>query len=165
MTVDLEARLLRKHSGPVHVNMAIPRLVETAILRGEGVLSASGALRVATGKYTGRSPNDKFIVDTVDVHNDIWWENNLRISEAAFDRLLATTIEYLEDKALFVFEGFAGADSTHALPVRVINEYAWQNLFVQQLFLRSADTNWAFPETPGFTVVCAPGVKAVPERD
>ena len=83
MTVDLEARLLRKHSGPVHVNMAIPRLVETAILRGEGVLSASGALRVATGKYTGRSPNDKFIVDTVDVHNDIWWENNLRISEAA----------------------------------------------------------------------------------
>jgi len=165
MTVDLEARLLRKHSGPVHVNMAIPRLVETAILRGEGVLSASGALRVATGKYTGRSPNDKFIVDTVDVHNDIWWENNLRISEAAFDRLLATTIEYLEDKALFVFEGFAGADCTHALPVRVINEYAWQNLFVQQLFLRSADTNWAFPETPGFTVVCAPGVKAVPERD
>ena len=165
MTVDLEARLLRKHSGPVHVNMAIPRLVETAILRGEGVLSASGALRVATGKYTGRSPNDKFIVDTVDVHNDIWWENNLRISEAAFDRLLATTIEYLEDKALFVFEGFAGADSTHALPVRVINEYAWHNLFVQQLFLRSADTNWAFPETPGFTVVCAPGVKAIPERD
>jgi phosphoenolpyruvate carboxykinase (ATP) len=165
MKIDFEERLLRRHSGPLHINMAIPRLVETAIIRGEGVLSATGALRVSTGKYTGRSPNDKYIVDTPDVHHDIWWENNLRISEAAFDGLLQKTVDYLDSRELFVFEGFAGADAAHTLPVRIINEYAWQNIFVQQLFLRAHDTGWMFPTVPGFTVIAAPGVKAVPERD
>ena len=165
MKIDFEERLLRRHSGPLHINMAIPRLVETAIIRGEGILSTTGALRVSTGKYTGRSPNDKYIVDTPDVHHDIWWENNLRISEAAFDDLLQKTVDYLDNRELFVFEGFAGADAAHALPVRVINEYAWQNIFVQQLFLRAHDTGWTFPTVPGFTVIAAPGVKAVPERD
>ncbi|HWR31246.1 MAG TPA: phosphoenolpyruvate carboxykinase (ATP) [Negativicutes bacterium] len=149
----------------MHVNMTIPRLVETSILRGESKLSATGALRVSTGKYTGRSPNDKFIVDTPDVHNDIWWDNNLKISEKAFDQLLDKTMQYLSDKELFVFEGFAGADHTHTLPVRVINEYAWHNIFVQQLFLRSSDTGWSFPAEPGFTVLSAPGVNAIPEQD
>lgn len=165
MNIDFEERLLRRHSGPVHINLAIPRLVETALSRSEGVLSAAGALRVSTGKYTGRSPNDKFIVDTPDVHHDIWWENNLRISETAFDRLLQKTVDYLDGRELFVFEGFAGADSAHALPVRVINEYAWHNIFVQQLFLRSHDTGWTFPDEAGFTVIAAPSVKAVPEQD
>ncbi len=136
MKPGLNELLLSKHQQPVHINMPIPRLIESSILRGEGALSATGALRVSTGKYTGRSPNDKFIVDTPDVHKDIWWDNNLKISETAFDRLLGKTLNYLEDKELFVFEGFAGADQGHALPVRIINEYAWHNVFVQQLFLR-----------------------------
>ena len=165
MKQELGELLLRNHQRPVRVNMAIPRLVETSILRGEGTLSDTGALRVSTGKYTGRSPNDKFIVDTPDVHNDIWWDNNLKISETAFDRLLDKTLKYLADKELFVFEGFAGADRTHTLPVRVINEYAWHNIFVQQLFLRSSDTGWAFPEETGFTILSAPGCKATPEQD
>jgi len=78
---------------------------------------------------------------------------------------LDKTIHYLADKELFVFEGFAGADPTHTLPVRVINEYAWHNIFVQQLFLRSSDTGWSFPSEPGFTILSAPGVTASPEQD
>jgi len=165
MKPGLNELLLSNHLPPVHINMPIPCLIETSILRGEGALSATGALRVSTGKYTGRSPNDKFIVDTPDVHKDIWWDNNLKISETAFDRLLGKTLNYLEDKELFVFEGFAGADHGHALPVRIINEFAWHNVFVQQLFLRISDTSWAFPAEPGFTVLCAPGVSADPKQD
>ena len=159
------ADILRSHPQPVHVNMAIPRLVETAVCRGEGTLTRSGAIRVTTGKYTGRSPNDKFIVDTLNVHNEIWWDNNLKISEENFEKLLDKTLAYLEDKELFVFEGFAGADRSHSLPVRIINEYAWHNVFVQQLFLRESDTGWSFPEEPGFTVLCAPGSTAVPAEN
>ena len=88
MNQNIAEILLHRHSQPVHVNLAIPRLVETAVCRGEGLLSSTGALRVTTGKYTGRSPNDKFIVDSIDVHDAIWWENNLRISEANFEKLL-----------------------------------------------------------------------------
>jgi len=157
--------LVHNHRKPVHVNMSIPRLIETAIHKGEGSLSSAGALSVSTGKYTGRSPNDKFIVDTPSVHDDIWWDNNNRISEAAFARLLKKVTDYLEDKELFVFHGFAGADSAHALPVRIINEYAWHNIFVQQLFLRTNDTGWTFPDEPGFTVLCAPSVLADPAED
>ena len=160
MKQDIAELLIAQHSQPVHTNMAIPRLVETAVCRGEGVLTSTGALRVTTGKYTGRSPNDKFIVDTVDVHNEIWWENNLKISEANFEQLLNKALTYLAEKELFVFEGFAGAEANHTVPVRVINEYAWHNIFVQQLFLRSNDTGWVFPADPGFTVICAPSVTA-----
>ena len=165
MKQNIAEVLLQQHSHPVHVNLAIPRLVETAVCRGEGLLSSTGALRVTTGKYTGRSPNDKFIVDTADVRDAIWWENNLKISEVNFAKLLEKALAYLKDKELFVFEGFAGADTGHTLPVRVINEYAWQNIFVQQLFLRSSDTGWTFPNEPGFTVLCAPGVTADPAQD
>ena len=73
MKPGLNELLLSNHLPPVHINMPIPCLIETSILRGEGALSATGALRVSTGKYTGRSPNDKFIVDTPDVHKEIWW--------------------------------------------------------------------------------------------
>ena len=159
------ASLLHDHKQPIHVNMSIPHLVETAIRRGEGSLSITGALRVSTGKYTGRSPNDKFIVDTPKVHGDIWWDNNLKISEASFEKLLQKVLGYLNDKELFVFQGFAGSDSSRTLPVRVINEYAWHNIFVQQLFLRSSDTGWAFPEEPGFTILSAPSVMANPAED
>ena len=158
-------KLLHDHRQPVHTNLSVPGLVEAAIRRGEGVLASTGAFRVDTGKYTGRSPNDKFIVDSPAVRHDIWWDNNLKISEAQFEQLLQKTLAYLDNKELFVFQGFAGASQAHRLPVRVISEYAWHNIFVQQLFLRIADTGWSFPDEPGFTILSAPGVKAVPAED
>jgi phosphoenolpyruvate carboxykinase (ATP) len=165
MKLDITEILLRQHRQPIHINMPIPRLIETAVCNGEGLLTDSGALRVTTGKYTGRSPNDKFIVDTPAVHQDIWWENNLKISDEKFESLLSKTVCHLQEKELYVFEGFAGADPDHTLPVRIINEYAWHNIFVQQLFLRIADTGWTFPAEPGFTVLCAPGSTATPAED
>ncbi|VBB08669.1 phosphoenolpyruvate carboxykinase (atp) signature [Lucifera butyrica] len=157
--------LRQKHTGIIHINLPIPRLVELSLQHGEGHLTESGALRVSTGKYTGRSPNDKFIVDTPSVHDEIWWGNNQSVSEEAFGRLYHKVLDYLGDKELFVFNGFAGADRQHSLPVRIINELAWHNLFVQQLFLRPEDTGWPVPEEAGFTVLCAPGFQAVPDED
>ena len=87
MAHDVWDDLGNRHTGRVYINTPIPKLVEMAITRGEGMLTSSGALRVSTGKYTGRSPNDKFIVDSSEIHNDIWWDNNQRISETVFNNL------------------------------------------------------------------------------
>ncbi len=153
------------HPKSVYTNLSIPELVEMAILRHEAKLTASGALRVQTGKYTGRSPNDKFIVDTPEVHNTIWWDNNKSISANQYAALYMKITEYLKDKDLFIFNGFAGAESAHTLPVQVINEYAWQNIFAQQLFIRPNAISQAKSGQPKLTVIVAPGFKADPEID
>ena len=144
--------------GRVHRNLAPAALVEEAIRRGEGVLAANGALSVTTGKYTGRSPQDKFVVDCPEVHGKIDWENNSAFSPEAFERLYQRMLAYAQSKDVFVFDGFAGADTEHHLAVRFINELAWQNLFVHQLFIRPEE---GAPETdPDFTVICLPGFRA-----
>ncbi|MDR3589427.1 MAG: phosphoenolpyruvate carboxykinase (ATP) [Negativicutes bacterium] len=155
--------LLPGHSGKVHYNLPVPTLIEMAVIRGEGTLTASGALRVVTGKYTGRSPDDKFLVETPEVASEIWWQNNKKMSEKAFDGLYRKVVAHLADKELFVFEGCAGADPAYTLPVRIVNEFAWQNLFVHQLFIRpDAITP---PDRPGFTILAAPGCTADPAVD
>ena len=145
-------------------NLSVPRLVEEALKRGEGFLTDSGALNVLTGKYTGRSPNDKFIVDEPSVHDKIWWGNNKPIEPENFENLLKRLMAYLQNRDLFIFDGFAGADPKYRLPIRVINEYAYQNLFCRQLFIVPSDDELVNHE-PGFTVICAPGFKADPETD
>lgn len=155
----------QNHPGNIHINVSIPKLTQMALERKEAVLTSTGALRVATGKYTGRSPHDKFVVDTPDVHDELWWENNKKISEEAFHNLYSKMLNYLQNKDLFVFNGYAGADRENTLPVRIITEFAWQNVFVQNLFIRPSDSGWPMPEEPGFTVLAAPGFKAVPSVD
>ncbi len=153
------------HHGPIHRNLTASRLVEMALAHGEGCLTSSGALSVVTGKYTGRSPQDKFIVDTPSVHDLIAWGSvNRPIDADRFERLWARMAAYLQQKELYVFDGFAGADHAHRLPIRVVNEFAWQNLFVHQLFVRPTADELAAHQ-PEFTVVCAPGFKAVPAVD
>lgn len=149
-------------AGNTRFNLSVPQLVEAAVQRGEAMLTASGALRAETGKYTGRSPKDKFIVDEPSVHDDIAWGSvNQPISAAAFDKLYQDVLEYLNGKDLFVFDGFAGANETYRLPIRVINEYAWHNLFVHQLFVRPTAEELK-THVPGFTVISAPGFEANP---
>lgn len=149
-------------SGKTHYNLSVAQLVEAAIRRGEGMLTASGALRAETGKYTGRSPKDKFIVDEPSVHDKIsWGAVNQPIDEAKFDKLYHDVLEYLNGKELFVFDGFAGADPAYRLPIRVVNEYAWHNLFVHQLFVRPSAEELK-EHQPGFTVIAAPGFEAKP---
>ncbi|HZG14527.1 MAG TPA: phosphoenolpyruvate carboxykinase (ATP) [Candidatus Bathyarchaeia archaeon] len=146
----------------VAYNLSAAQLVEAAIKRGEGVLTDQGALNTLTGKFTGRSPKDKFIVDEASIHDKInWGPENQAISAEHFEKLYANVMDYLQEKELFVFDGFAGADETYRLPIRVVNEYAWHNLFARQLFIRPSEAELAEHQA-GFTVISAPGFKADP---
>lgn len=143
-------------------DLSIVELVEEAIINHEGVLSDKGALCVTTGKHTGRSPKDKFIVDTKAVHELISWTNNAPCSEATFDGLYKKMKEYAKDHQLYVTDVYAGADPENRLQVKFINEFAWQQLFIKQLFIKPEE-KVTTPE--GFTVICIPSFKADPEID
>ncbi|MDD2497572.1 MAG: phosphoenolpyruvate carboxykinase (ATP) [Desulfitobacteriaceae bacterium] len=146
-------------------NLSPARLVEAALARGEGMLADNGALSVKTGKYTGRSPLDRFIVDTASVHNTIdWGKVNQPMSEDTFWKIFYRMTAFLEEKDVFVFDGFCGADPDYRMPITVINQFAWQNLFVHQLFIRPTEEELLEHE-PKFTVICAPGFNAIPEID
>ena len=141
----------------VYRNLAPAELVEHALERGEGKLCSTGAFVINTGKYTGRSPDDRFIVDEPSVHNLIdWGKVNVPISPEKFEGIYNRMMAYLQGRDIFVFDGFAGADEKHHLPVRVINELASQNLFIHQLLLRPTEEALANYK-PDFTIICAPG--------
>ena len=149
----------------IYRNLSPALLVEHALEKGEGVLASTGAIQVSTGKHTGRSPNDKFLSEDPDLLEKIWWgEANRPIKPEAFERLLAKVISHLNGKELYVFDGFAGADPQYRLPLRVINELAWHNLFAHQLFLRPSSQDLTNHQAE-FTVISAPTFKANPEED
>lgn len=161
----MEANLQQLKINRTFANLSVSQLVETALERKEGVLASSGALQVDTGKYTGRSPKDKFIVQEPSVMDHVdWGAVNKPISVQQFERLYQKAQDYMADKDLFVFDGYAGADSEYRLPIRVVNEYAWHNLFVQQLFVRPTQEELQTHEAE-FTVIALPGLKADPEVD
>ena len=149
----------------VYHNLSPAKLVEKALERGEGKLSETGALVVTTGKYTGRSPDDRFVVDVPSIHDKIdWGKVNVPISPEKFDAIYNRMMAYMQGREVFVFDGFAGADPTYHLPVRVVNELASQNLFIHQLLIRPTEEELnAF--VPGFTIIAAPGFKCVPKVD
>ncbi|MDD6189210.1 MAG: phosphoenolpyruvate carboxykinase (ATP) [Clostridiales bacterium] len=151
--------------GKVYRNLAVPALVQKALERGEGTLSDTGALVVETGKYTGRSPDDKFIVDTPAVHDTIaWGKINVPIAPEKFEMIKQKMLAYLQGKELFVFDGFAGADPQYTQRFRVINEMASQNLFIHQLLIRPTAGELETYE-PDYTIIAAPGFKCIPEVD
>lgn len=142
--------------------LSVVELVEEALKNHEGVLSDKGAVCVTTGKHTGRSPKDKFIVDTKAVHDLISWTNNAPCSEATFNNLYKKMKKYARGCQLYVSDVYAGADPENRLQVKFINELAWQHLFIKQLFIKPEE----IPTTPaGFTVICIPSFKADPEID
>ena len=152
-------------SGTAYRNLAPAQLVEAALRRGEGTLSDTGALVVKTGKYTGRSPDDKFIVDTPAVHDEIaWGKINVPIEKAKFDAIKAKILAYLQNKEIFVFDGFAGADPKYTKRFRIINELASQNLFIHQLLIRPTEEQLD-AYVPDYTIYAAPGFKCSPEVD
>ncbi len=161
---------LHRHSiypqGEVYRNLPIADLVSQAIKKKEAVLSKKGAVVVYTGKYTGRSPNDKFIVDTASVHNKIdWGKINVPISQKYFKRLYKKITSYLSGlDHLYLFDGFVGADEKYKLHVRVISEYAYQSLFMQHL-LRRPTAEELTRHSPQFTVLSAPGCISDPNED
>jgi phosphoenolpyruvate carboxykinase (ATP) len=146
-------------------NLSVAQLVEKVLERKEGILTSTGAIRATTGTYTGRSPKDKFIVKERSIENKIdWGVVNQPISEEVFDKLYNKVISYLKEREeLFIFNGFAGADKRYQLPLQVINEYAWHNLFAQQLFIKGNDDSQS-NDNP-FTILSAPHFKADPAVD
>ncbi|TFD98155.1 phosphoenolpyruvate carboxykinase (ATP) [Jeotgalibacillus sp. R-1-5s-1] len=162
---DLQELLMKDN---VYKNLSVPQLTEKVLMREEGTLTSTGAVRAETGTYTGRSPKDKFIVDEPSVRDQIDWGNvNQPISQESFERLYEKVLAHLSEKEeLFVFEGFAGADLDSRLPIRVVNERAWHNLFAHQLFIRpKKDENWSSPTESPFTILSAPSLKADPAKD
>lgn len=160
---DLDELLKSDH---VSVQLSVPELVEKIVTRREGHLTNKGAVVVATGKYTGRSPKDKYFVEEENVKAKIDWGTiNQPISPEVFANLYEKVLNYLKQKdEIFVFKGFAGADSKYRLPIRVINEFAWHNLFAHQLFIRPTEEELTDHKAE-FSVVFAPGFKADPEVD
>lgn len=147
-------------SKKIYRNLPVSDLVNFALLREEGTLSEAGALVVNTGKYTGRSPKDRFIVSQESVKELINWGSiNLPIEENVFDNLYNKVCKYLSDKDLFVFDGYVGAMDEYRLPIRVVNEFASEALFSNQLF-RRPDKKMLASHEPEFTVIAAPGFKA-----
>ncbi|AYH41249.1 phosphoenolpyruvate carboxykinase (ATP) [Christensenella minuta] len=150
----------------VHRNLSPALLVEAALRRGEGVLSDKGALTVTTGKYTGRSPKDKFIVDTPGVHDDIAWGSvNVPITKEKFDAIKNKLAAYLQNREIFIFDGFAGADPACTKKFRIVNELASENLFIHQLLIRPTEEQLASYGDADFTIIAAPGFKCIPEED
>ena len=145
-------------------NLAAPALYEEAIRRDEGAVGLGGALIVETGHHTGRSVNDKFIVEEPTSKDDIWWGNiNRPISEARFDALHEHILLHFEGKDAFVQDCHAGADPTYRLRVRIVTESAWHNLFGYNMFIQPAlEELETF--TPDFTVIQAPTCLAEPAR-
>lgn len=154
-----------KNVANIYYNLPIPALYEEVIRREEGIIGEEGTLVAYTGTHTGRSPADRFIVQEPGTENDInWGPVNKPISPEHFDSLHKKILDYYEGKDLFVRDLQVCAHPDYRKNVRIINEYAWHNVFVNNLFLRP-DQNDLPHETVGFTVLCAPGVKANPETD
>jgi phosphoenolpyruvate carboxykinase (ATP) len=156
--MSVRAGLQELVAGPsdrVHANWPAPRLIEAALARGEGTLAENGALVVRTGAFTGRSPQDKYIVVGPETEREVWWGSvNQRVGPDVFDRLMDKAIAYLRGRDLYVFDGYAGADPRERLGLRVIAEQAWHALFASTLFLRPGPTDRPGPEAD-FTLINA----------
>jgi len=149
----------------VYENLTIAKLVEHSLARGEGILSETGALVVNTGKYTGRSPDDKFIVKDAKTESSVdWGKVNKAISKENFDAIHKRICAYLQNRDLFVFDGYVGADPLYRKNIRVINEKASQNLFIKQMLIRPDPEDLANFE-PEYVIIAAPGFNCIPEVD
>ena len=151
-------------AGNIHWNLSVEELVEMAVSRKEGIFSAHKALVTETGERTGRSPNDKFIVDEPTTNSDVnWGDVNISTDIETFTRMRAKVIDYLSAREdLFVQDLYCGADMSEALPIRVINQNAWHNAFARNMFIRPSKELLS-SHAPEFTVFHAPHFEATKE--
>jgi phosphoenolpyruvate carboxykinase (ATP) len=171
---DYIATLLDSHKGGVHVNLSVAELMEHALRRNEGMMASNGAFVVRTGKYTGRSPEDKFIDSGIQTDGDVdWGKVNKPFDPIKFERLFARILAHLDDRDLYIFDGFAGADPAYRLPVRVITEKAWHSLFINRLLIRPSGVdndvhpprNAPLRADAPFTIIDVADFQAIPEID
>src|SRR5918911_2370191 len=160
-------RLGMARYGAVHENLPPARLVEAAVRRREGMLAGNGALVAKTGKRTGRSPKDRFIIEDDLTRDKVdWGAVNKPFSREAFKALLDKATNYLGSnlEEFYVVDAYAGADPRYRLNLQVVTEYAWHALFARQLFRRPTREELDTFE-PDWTVISVPGFLAEPEED
>jgi phosphoenolpyruvate carboxykinase (ATP) len=151
--------------GNVTWNAPVPALYEEAIRRRECVLAEHGAMVVSTGAHTGRSPQDKYIVDEETSRDRIWWGPvNRPMSPEAFASLHRRIIEHFRGRDVFVQDCVVGADHRYRLPIRVVTSTAWHSLFARTMFVPQRQEELA-SHVPEFTVLHAPDCLAIPEHD
>lgn len=150
--------LFIQNTNSVHYQASVAELVEYAIVNREGNLSDTGALSADTGRFTGRSPFDRYIVRDEVTEDTVWWGNvNQPLSETSFEFLFEQVGGYFNDRNIFVRDGIAGADTNHSIGVRTITETAYQNIFAHNLFIRPASFDpmarpeWSVLAAPGYT--------------
>ena len=140
-------------------------LWEQAVRNGEGTVGPGGVLVVNTGKYTGRSPKDKFIVREPSSEGDIWWGPvNRSMEQETFNRLLTRVLNHLRAGDVYYRDCWIGADPRYRRRLRVFTETAWHNLFAANMFLAMPREQVGLSE-PDFTFIHAPGFAAEPDRD
>ena len=145
----------------VHRNLSVESLIEETIKNGEGIIGPRGATIVDTGKFTGRSPKDKYIVDEPSSSDKIWWGSvNKKIDEKIFDELYQSVIDYYnsDDSKTYLFDGFAGFDPSHNINIRIIAKRAWQAHFVNNMFIRP-EIDQLEDFSPDFTIINASSVQ------
>ncbi len=141
-----------------HWNLSPEKLAEIAIEKGQATQTSTGAININTGEFTGRSPKDRFIVYDNITKDSVWWGDiNIPFDEEKFEQLHKRVIEYLNGKELFVRDAYVCADSRFTMNLRVINEYAWSNLFAHNMFLRPSEeeinnfrAEWIIINVPSF---------------
>ena len=147
-------------------NLSTAALTQEAVFRGEATLAHGGPIVVRTGEFTGRSPEDKYIVEEPNTSGEVWWgPHNQPFSPEQYDRLRWRLTAYMQNRELFVQDCFAGADPDFRLPLRVITTTAWQSLFARNMFIRTRDEARLTEHEPQFTVIAAPSFRAAPDQD
>ena len=153
------------HAKKVIWNLDPADLYEEALFNREGKIADNGALTVNTGKFTGRAPQDRFIVEDDITRDSVFWGDvNMAIKPEVFQNLLNKVVEDLHNKTVYVRDAYASAHPEHRLNVRIINTKAWHNLFVSNMFLRPYKSELE-DFAPNFTVICDPDFEADPEVD
>jgi len=151
------------HPGKIHWNPSVPALYGESIRRAEGLVAEGGPLVCSTGIHTGRSPNDKFIVEGSSTQEHVWWGKvNRAIDRKRFDLLHKATLQALIGRDLFVQDCFVGTDPAYRLSVRVITERAWHSLFARTMFLPLPAGERVDENGPEFTVIDVPSMEADP---
>ncbi|MFH2036450.1 MAG: phosphoenolpyruvate carboxykinase (ATP) [Candidatus Zixiibacteriota bacterium] len=152
--------------GAVYWNLSTPALYAEAVKNNEGLIAHLGPFVTRTGHHTGRSPNDKFIVEESSSAHKIWWgKDNPPISKEKFDCLYRRVLAYLQGRNLYIQDCYSGADTKFRMRVRFINETAWHNLFIRNMFIRELDRDVLNTFEPEFTVIHIPNFHAIPELD
>jgi phosphoenolpyruvate carboxykinase (ATP) len=157
-SAPVAARMIRR-------NLSTAELYEDAIRESDGVIAANGPLVVRTGKHTGRSPKDKFIVREPSSEANVWWGDvNHAIDEAHYDRLRARLMDHIRNRKLYSQDLFVGAHPTHRRSLRVFTETAWASIFARNLFRRPTQAELEGFE-PNFTIIDVPSFEADPATE